>query len=192
MSPFSEIPQIKQTINHLCVFCGSSSGSKEIYKTKARELGKLLADEKITLVYGGGSIGLMGEIANSVLENHGHVIGVIPEALSRKELIHDGVPDMRIVKDMHERKATMAELSDGFIAMPGGFGTFEELLEIITWAQLQFHYKPIGILNTDHYYDPLISLIDHAVEHQFIHPDHQNLIVSEKEPLQLLNSLINM
>ena len=162
-----------------------------IYTQKAKELGKILASESITLVYGGGRIGLMGQIADAVLENHGNVIGVIPEALSRVELIHENVSDMRIVKDMHERKALMAELADGFIAMPGGFGTFEELLEIVTWAQLKFHTKPIGILNTDHYYDPLLSLISHAIEHQFIHTDHQELIITEKEPNELIQALKN-
>ncbi len=179
----------KQPLKQLCVFCGSYPGSKEIYLEKAKEFGKLLVQEKITLVYGGGRIGLMGAIADSVLEQNGHVIGVIPKALSRKELLHEGVPDMRIVENMHERKATMAFLADAFVAMPGGFGTFEELLEIITWSQLNFHQKPIGVLNIANYYNPLISLIDHAVDHQFIHLKHRNLLISATEPAEILDCL---
>lgn len=179
----------KPAFKRLCVFCGSSKGMKEVYTTQARKLGEIFARNGITLVYGGGSIGLMGVIADSVLENQGDVTGVIPKALSRKELIHEKVPDMRIVKDMHERKATMADLSEGFIALPGGYGTFEELMEIITWAQLKFHNKPIGILNTEHYYDPLLTLIDHAVEHQFIKEEHRNLVLFDDDPERLLEKM---
>ena len=160
------------------VFCGSNSGTNPAYTRAARQLGALLAEEKIGLVYGGGNVGLMGEIANAALAATGEVIGVIPHALALKELAHRGLTDLRIVNTMHERKAMMAELSDAFIAMPGGFGTLEEMMETITWGQLGIHQKPVGLLNVAGYYDPLLAMIDRAVEEGFILPRYRNLFVA--------------
>ena len=163
-------------IKRICVFCGSSSGKQEVYAEQARALGQTMAANSIGLVYGAGGIGLMGTVADSIIEANGEVIGIIPFALATKERAHPKA-DMRVVNTMHERKALMADLSDAFIAMPGGFGTFEELLEIITWGQLGIHQKPIGLLNTAGYYDPLLAMIDRAIEEGFILPRYRNLIV---------------
>ncbi len=140
-------------------------------------------------MFGGGSVGLMGVLADAVLDAGGEVIGVIPEALATKELLHVRVPDMRRVRDMHERKALMADLADAFIAIPGGFGTFEELFEVVTWAQLGFHRKNVGLLNVDGYFDPLVTLIDHAIQAGFIKAAHRDLVVVEREPAVLLERL---
>lgn len=170
------------------MFCGSSNGRQEIYAEQARVLGQAMAFREIGLVYGAGGIGLMGAVADSVLEAKGEVTGIIPYALATKERAHPAA-NMRIVNTMHERKALMAELSDAFIALPGGFGTFEELLEIITWGQLGIHQKPIGLLNTAGYYDPLLAMIDRAVEEGFILPNYRNLIVVDSEVEALLEKL---
>lgn len=177
------------SLRRVCVFCGSKVGVNDLYRAAAVELGRRLAQSGIGLVYGGGSVGLMGVIADSVLQADGEVIGVIPEALATEELLHPSVPDMRIVPTMHARKALMAELSDAFIAMPGGFGTFEELFEVITWSQLQLHTKLTGLLNIAGYYDPLVRLVDHAVHEGFIKPKHRELLVIEDNPDRLLNRL---
>lgn len=177
------------SLRRICVFCGSKTGTGDRYRRAAAELGRLLAAETRTLVYGGGSVGLMGVIADASLEAGGHVIGVIPNLLATKELLHPGVPDMRLVADMHGRKSLMAELSDAFVGLPGGYGTFEELFEIITWAQLGIHHKPIGLLNVAGYFDPLVALVHHAVEQQFIKPEHRELIVVEADPGSLLRRL---
>lgn len=177
-------------LRRICVFCGANSGKRANYQSMARRLGKDLADRGIGLVYGGGNVGLMGTIADACLEAGGYVIGVIPQALVDREVAHHGLSDLRIVSSMHERKAMMAELSDAFIAMPGGFGTFEEWFEVITWAQLGLQVKPCGLLNTEHYYDPMLSLIDHAVDEGFIHPNHRQLILSDHDPHQLLEKLL--
>jgi len=140
-----------------------------------------LARRSIALVYGGGNVGLMGVVADAVLAGGGHVIGVIPEALMAKEVGHRGLPDLRIVKTMHERKALMAELSDGFVALPGGIGTFEEFFEIVTWAQLGMHSKPCGLLNVNGFYDPLMALVDHAIEERFVKRKQRDLIMVEPE-----------
>src|SRR5690606_34136963 len=139
-------------MNRVCVFCGSRVGNRDEYRLAAESLGRLLASRRIELVYGGGSVGMMGVIADAVISAGGHVVGVIPELLAVKELMHPAVPDMRLVPDMHARKALMAELADAFIALPGGFGTFEELFETITWGQLGIHAKPIGLLNVGGYF----------------------------------------
>jgi hypothetical protein len=152
-------------------------------------MGKALALKGIGLVYGGGNVGLMGVVADSALEAGGEVIGVIPQALVDKEVAHTGLTDLRVVGSMHERKALMAELSDAFVALPGGFGTFEEFCEVLTWAQLGLHRKPCGLLNVEGYYDHLISLFNHGVAEQFIRPQHRSLVLEEKEPLQLLDLL---
>lgn len=177
------------TIRRLCVFCGSKVGIDERYRVAAVELGRLLVREKIGLVYGGGSIGLMGVIADAVLAEEGEVVGVIPESLANEELLHPRVADMRVVATMHARKALMAELSDAFVAMPGGFGTFEEFFEVVTWSQLGLHRKLTGLLNVGGYYDPLVRLVDHAVQEGFIKPKHRSLLVIEERPDVLLSRL---
>lgn len=177
------------SLRRLCVFCGSKVGTDERYRIAATELGRLLVHERIGLVYGGGSIGLMGVIADAVLADGGEVIGVIPDSLATKELLHPGVSDMRVVATMHARKALMAELSDAFVALPGGFGTFEEFFEVVTWSQLGIHRKLTGLLNVGGYYDPLVRLVDHAVQEGFIKPKHRNLLVIEERPDVLLSRL---
>jgi uncharacterized protein (TIGR00730 family) len=168
---------IETTIKRICVFCGSQAGSREVYSEQARALGRAMAERGIGLVYGGGGIGMMGAVADAVIEARGEVIGVIPYALASKERARRDV-DMRVVNTMHERKAMMAELSDAFIAMPGGFGTLEEMMETITWGQLGIHRKPVGLLNVASYYDPLIAMIDRAIEEGFIMPRYRNLFVA--------------
>lgn len=164
----------------LCVFCGSSFGNQPNFKDMAHELGKSLARQKITLIYGGASIGLMGELADAALAEGGKVVGVMPEQLVAREVSHTGLSDLIVVQDMHERKAKMAELADGFIALPGGLGTLEELFEVLTWAQLRFHEKPCGLLNVQGYYDFLLRFLDNAVSSEFIRPPHREmLLVSE-------------
>ena len=176
-------------MDRVCVFCGSSKGSRAIYAQSGRALGTLLASKGIGLVYGGGNVGLMGIVADAVMESGGQVIGVIPEALVQRELAHRAVTELIVVRSMHERKAKMAELSDAFIAMPGGYGTFEEFCEIITWAQLGLHRKPCAILNVEGYYDPLLALFDRAVAEGFVHPSNRQLVLQGTEPNGLLNLL---
>lgn len=159
----------------VCVFCGSQTGFNPIYADAARELGTQLAAREIQLVFGGGHIGLMGVVADAVLASGGKAIGVIPESLQLRELAHPGVEDMRIVDSMHTRKALMAELSEGVIALPGGLGTFEELCEILTWAQLNFHQKPVVLLNVNNYYAALLQLIDHGIAEGFMREKHRQL-----------------
>ncbi|MBM81884.1 MAG: TIGR00730 family Rossman fold protein [Planctomycetaceae bacterium] len=176
-------------MNNICVFCGSKFGNDDLFRQSAHELGDLIAQNGKQLVYGGGSVGLMGVVADAVLENDGHVIGVIPERLATEELLHAKVPDMRVTADMHARKATMAELADVFIALPGGYGTFEELFEIITWAQLGFHRKPIGLLNIAGFYDPLIQMIDQSITAGFIKSDNRDLIVVRTTVSEMLDAI---
>jgi uncharacterized protein (TIGR00730 family) len=178
-----------KSFHRLCVFCGSSKGAREIYVRAAQQLGHELAARNIELVYGGGNVGLMGVIADAVLAASGRVIGVIPEQLMARELGHTGIQDLRIVKTMHERKALMAELSDGFIAMPGGIGTYEEFFEVLTWAQLGIHEKPCALLNVDGFYDPVLHLLKHAVEERFIRAAHRELVVVATEPAALLDRM---
>ena len=168
---------IETTIKRICVFCGSQAGSREVYSEQARALGRAMAERGIGLVYGGGGIGMMGAVADAVIEARGEVIGVIPYALASKERARRDI-DMRVVNTMHERKAMMTELSDAFIAMPGGFGTLEEMMETITWGQLGIHRKPVGLLNVASYYDPLIAMIDRAIEEGFVLPRYRNLFVA--------------
>lgn len=176
-------------LKRVCVYCGSRHGSRPAYDHAARELGTLLADRGIELVYGGGRVGLMGTIANAVLAAGGNVIGVIPETLVSKEIAHLELKDLRIVRSMHERKALMAELSDAFIAMPGGFGTLEEISEILTWSQLGLHRKPHGLLNVEGFYDGLLAFLDHAVAEDFIRQKLRASVLVEKEPEALLEFL---
>jgi len=163
-------------MKRICVFCGSATGNPPSYGQAAQRLGEALVQRRLGLVFGGGHIGLMGVLADAVLQGGGEVIGVIPQALLDKELAHSGVADMRIVQTMHERKALMAELSDAFLALPGGYGTLDEFFEIVTWAQLKIHRKPIGLLNVAGFFDPLLAWIDGAVAAGFIKPQHQELI----------------
>jgi hypothetical protein len=176
-------------MRRICVFCGSKVGAGGAYRAAAEELGRLMAERGHGLVYGGGSVGLMGVIADTVLAAGGEVIGVIPERLATAELLHTGVRDMHVMASMHARKARMAELSDAFIAMPGGFGTFEELFEMITWSQLGIHRKPVGLLNVAGYFDPLVQLIDHAVAEGFIKSKYRGLVVLAERPAALLDEL---
>ncbi|HZD30218.1 MAG TPA: TIGR00730 family Rossman fold protein [Candidatus Angelobacter sp.] len=175
----------------VCVFCGSNSGINPAYRDAAVTLGRLLVERNIELVYGGGKIGLMGALADAVLSAGGKVTGVIPESLMAKEIGHPGLTDMRVVKSMHERKALMADLSDGFIAMPGGFGTFEEFCEVVTWSQLGIHVKPCGLLNVDAYYDPLLELFDRAVEEGFLREQNRSLVLADPDPARLLEQMAN-
>src|ERR1700677_4468600 len=173
-------------MKRIAVYCGSNKGARPEYATAAEQLGTLLAREKIELVYGGGGLGLMGLVADAALKHGGHVIGVIPEKLVIKEVVHEKLPDLRVVKSMHERKALMAELSDGFIALPGGYGTFEEFFEVLAWSQLGWHQKPCGLLNIAEFYTPLVQFLDHTTSQGFIRPQHRELIILESEPEKIL------
>lgn len=177
------------TIRRLCVYCGSSIGARDEYRTAAIAVGHLLADQGIELVYGGGHVGLMGAVADGALAAGGRVIGVIPRALMERELGHGGIQDLRVVADMHERKMTMAGLSDAFIAMPGGWGTLEELTEMLTWLQLGIHAKPIGILNVAGYFDPLLTFGERMIEERFVRSEHRILFVVDADPEALLDRL---
>jgi uncharacterized protein (TIGR00730 family) len=176
-------------MKRVCVYCGSSTGNQPIYREMADAMGALLARRGIGLVYGGGNVGLMGIVADAALAGGGEVIGVIPGALANREIAHAGVTDLRVVDSMHTRKALMAELSDAFIAMPGGVGTFEEFFEAVTWTQLGVHRKPCGLLNVGGFYSPLAAFIDQAVTEGFIKPIHRAMIVVDDDPARLLNSL---
>jgi uncharacterized protein (TIGR00730 family) len=176
-------------MKRVCVYCGSSIGNQRIYREMAEAMGALLARRGIGLVYGGGNVGLMGVVADAALAGGGEVIGVIPHSLANREIAHAGVTDLRVVDSMHTRKALMAELSDAFIAMPGGVGTFEEFFEAVTWTQLGVHRKPCGLLNVGGFYSPLAAFIDQAVTEGFIKPIHRAMIVVDDDPERLLNSL---
>lgn len=173
----------------LCVFCGSSKGGRDEYAQTAVEFGKLLAERGIGLVYGGGNVGLMGLMADSCLQAGGQVTGIIPEALMAKEVGHLALTRIEVVDSMHTRKARMAELSDGFIALPGGFGTFEELFEVLTWAQLGFHTKPVGLINSCGYFAPLIAMCDQAVAEGFMRRDHRQLLQDGTTPEGVLQAM---
>jgi len=173
-------------MKRICVFCGSSPGAGPDYLQAAEQLGHLLASRNIGLVYGGGKVGTMGKIAESVLKKGGEVTGVIPKALVDRELAFTGLTDLRVVGSMHERKALMAELSDGFIALPGGLGTIEEFFEVVTWAQLGMHPKPCGLLNIKHYYNKLLDFLDHTVNEKFVELEHRSMILVEEDPEKLL------
>ena len=176
-------------MKRIAVYCGSNKGARPEYAAAAQELGALLAREKIELVYGGGRIGLMGVLADGALKNGGHVIGVIPEKLVIKEVVHENLPDLRVVKTMHERKALIEELSDGFIALPGGYGTFEEFFEILTWSQLGWHQKPFGLLNIAGFYSSLVQFLDHTTNEGFIRPKHRELVIIENDAGKVLRRM---
>lgn len=181
-------------MKRICVFCGSNAGNNPVYRAEAEKLGRLLAARGIELVYGAGNIGLMGAVADACLEAGGTVIGVIPEALMGKEVAgrpvdHRTLTRIEVVDSMHTRKARMAELSDGFIALPGGFGTFEEFCEILTWGQLGFHVKPMGLLNVNGFYDPLLKLFDHAVNEGFLRAQNRAMALADTEIERLLDTM---
>jgi uncharacterized protein (TIGR00730 family) len=177
-------------MKRICVFAGSSSGARADYLTAAAELGCVLAGRGIGLVYGGARVGLMGALADAVLAGGGEVIGVIPKALVEKEVAHTGLTDLRVVTSMHQRKALMADLSDAFIALPGGWGTLDEMFEILTWAQLGLHRKPCGLLNVQGYFDRLLSFLDHTVEQGFVRREYGALLSVSDAPATLLDALV--
>lgn len=176
-------------MHRICVFCGSQVGRQPAYAAAAVALGTLLAQRAIGLVYGGGKVGLMGVVADAALAAGGEVIGVIPERLMNRELGHGGVTDLRVVDSMHQRKAMMSDLSDAFIALPGGYGMFEEFFEVVTWMQLGIHAKPCGLLNVRGYYDNLLALLDHAAAESFIRPHHRAMVLVDHDPALLLRQL---
>lgn len=171
----------------VCVFCGSSSGRDPAYGAAAESVGKLLASRRIQLVYGGGRVGLMGVLADAALGAGGEVVGVIPEALDRKEVAHANLTELHVVRSMHERKALMARIADAFLAIPGGIGTLEEFCEALTWAQLGIHRKPLALLNIAGYYDALLGFLDRAVADGFLRPEHRRLVIEAKEPTRILD-----
>ena len=173
----------------ICLFCGSNAGSKPVYTEVARAFGHTLAERAITLVYGGGNVGLMGTAAEAALAAGGRVVGVIPDFLSERELGHPGLAELHVTHSMHERKALMASLSDGFVALPGGFGTLDELFEIVTWAQLGLHQKPVGLLNAGGFYDPLLAMMDHLATEGFVRSEHLGLVVKDTAPGALLDQM---
>lgn len=177
------------SIGTVCVFCGSSEGAREEYREAARGLGAELAGRGMRLVFGGGSVGLMGVVADAVMEGGGETVGVMPKALVEKEIGHEGLTELRVAATMHERKAIMSGLADAFVALPGGYGTFEEFLEILTWSQLGFHHKPCGLLDAAGFYGPLVSFLDHAVREGFVRAEYRSLILLEDDPKRMLDLL---
>ena len=178
-------------MNAVCVFCGSHPGNDPAYAEAAQRLGRTLAERDITLVYGGGHVGLMGVIADSALGAGGEVIGVMPRSLVDREIGHTGLTKLHVVSSMHERKALMSELSEGFVALPGGNGTLEEFFEVLTWAQLGEHGKPCGLLNVAGYYDPLLAVFDRMVDRAFLKEEHRGLVLVEEDPSALLECFDN-
>lgn len=177
------------TFRSICVFCGSQAGVRPEYVAAAREFAQAATKSGLTLVFGGGHVGLMGALADSALEHRGQVIGVIPRHLMRPEVAHRRLTDLRVVESMHERKRTMAELSDAFVVLPGGYGTLEEMFEMVTWLQLQLQSKPVGILNVEQFYDPLLDFLRHAASEGFIRPEHWDLLIVDHTPELLLDRL---
>jgi uncharacterized protein (TIGR00730 family) len=176
-------------IRRLCVFCGSKTGDNEIYAAGTRRLGEVMVRRGFGLVYGGGHIGLMGILADAVLADGGEAIGVIPQNMIDEELAHTKLTKLHVVGTMHQRKALMADLADGFAALPGGFGTADELFEILTWAQLHYHAKPVGLLNLNGFFDSLLAWLDRAVQDGFLKPKHCRLLIEAREPEELLERL---
>jgi uncharacterized protein (TIGR00730 family) len=176
-------------LHSLCVFCGSSPDVEERFFEAAREVGRLLAIQGRRLVYGGGRIGLMGAMADAALAAGGEVIGVIPHSLVEKEVGHHGLSALRVVASMHERKATMANLADGFISLPGGIGTLEEFFEIWTWAQLGLHQKPVGLLNVAGFFDPLLAFLDELADRRFLRPEHRGMLCTRSVAADLVDAL---
>ena len=182
--------QPQREIQKLCVFCGSSTGSRPIYSETAAQLGQALTNSKTALVFGGGRVGLMGVLADSVLAAGGQAIGVMPRALVEKEIAHPSLTKLHVVESMHQRKALMADLADAFLLLPGGFGSWEEFCEIVTWLQLGIHRKPCAILNVAGYYDGLLSLADHALAEGFLRPAHHDMLIVEENPQAVLSRLV--
>lgn len=174
-------------MKRICVYCGSNPGRQPIYRAAAAALGQELVRRNIGLVYGGASIGVMGAVADAVLQSGGEVIGVIPQSLATREVAHAQLSELIVVTSMHERKAMMAELADGFVALPGGWGTFEEIFEILTWAQLGIHAKPCGLLNIANYYDHLALFLQHAMDERFVREEYKPMIIMEQQPAALLD-----
>lgn len=173
----------------VCVYCGSANGARPVYAEAAKAFGRALVEADLALVYGGGSVGLMGTIADEVLARGGRAIGVIPELLMNKEVGHNGLTELHVVPDMHQRKKKMADLSDAFVSMPGGVGTFEELFEAYTWAQLRYHEKPVALLNVEGYYDPLLAMLRHTVEEGFMRAPFLDMLQVAAEPVKLIEAL---
>lgn len=176
-------------MNNVCVFCGSSAGARPSYAAAAARLGERIVERGLGLVYGGGKVGLMGVVADTVMARGGRALGVIPTFLSSREIAHAGLTEIRVVASMHERKAMMAENADAFIALPGGFGTLEELFEVLTWGQLGLHPKPIALLNVDGFYDALLAFLDHAAAERLLKPEHRALLLVESDPDRILDRL---
>ena len=176
-------------MHSVCVFCGSNTGAGEAYSDAARALARAIVERGLKLVYGGGSIGLMGVLGEAVLAAGGHVIGVTPRRLLEREVVHKGLTELRVVETMHQRKALMAELADGFIALPGGLGTLDELFEMLTWIQLGIHRKPCALLEVDGYYAGLTAFLDHAVEQRFLKAEHRAMLIIDRDPDVLLARL---
>ncbi|MBC8081822.1 MAG: TIGR00730 family Rossman fold protein [Hymenobacter sp.] len=175
----------------VAVYCGSSAGTNEIYARQAQDMGRILAERGMTLVYGGGRVGLMGAIADSVLAHGGRAIGVIPDFLAEKEVEHRGLTELHIVRSMHERKLLMADLAEGFVAMPGGYGTMEELFEVLTWGQLGLHPKPVGVLNVLGYYDHLLRALDHMAAEGLLRPENRRQLLSDPTPTGILDQMLS-
>ena len=176
-------------MKRVCVYCGSSPGADPAFGLAADQLGRALASRGLSLVYGGGSVGLMGRLADSVLAHGGHVIGVIPAGLVRKEVAHLGLPDLHVVATMHERKSRMADLAEAFVALPGGMGTLDEMFEMLTWGQLGLHSRPCAFLDVAGYFQPLLAFLDHAVTARFIKPEHRSMFLVDEDPELLLDRL---
>ena len=174
-------------MDRICVYCGSSDGARSVYREAAERLGQTLADRDLGLVYGGGDVGLMGTVADATLEAGGEAYGIIPDALREREIAHDGLTDLEIVDSMHNRKQRMVDQSDGFIALPGGFGTLEEFMEVLTWTQLGLHDKPCGLLNVADYYADLAAFFDHQRDEAFVSADHREIVLIEDDPGELLD-----
>ena len=179
--------RLPAAMTRVCVFAGSRAGARPSYQSAAETLGQVLAARGIELVYGGGRVGLMGVLANAVLASGGRVIGVIPQALATREIAHDGLTHLHVVTSMHERKALMADLSGGFVALPGGWGTLEEFFEVLTWAQLGIHGKPCGLLNADGYFDPLLVFLRHVIDEGFLRREYEAMISVSRDPDGLLD-----
>jgi uncharacterized protein (TIGR00730 family) len=180
---------MNSTVKTICVYAGSADGLRKEFYDTAYQLGQTLAGENISLVYGAGKTGLMGSVADGVLDANGTVIGVVPELLNEPQLIHANLSKLEVLPNMHLRKARMSELADAFIALPGGFGTYDELFETLTWAQIGIHQKPIGLMNINHYFDPLLQMVEHALNEKFIYAEHKVLLVHDAEPRALLNKI---
>ncbi|RSK48737.1 LOG family protein [Hymenobacter rigui] len=174
----------------VAVYCGASSGTNELFTQQAQAMGRALAERGFTLVYGGGRVGLMGAVADAVMQHGGKAIGVIPDFLADKELAHVGLTELHVVKTMHERKLMMADLAEGFVAMPGGYGTLEELFEVLTWGQLGLHQKPIGVLNVAGYYDHLLRALDHMADEGLLRRENRNQLLSHPEPHGMLDAML--